>query len=330
MVTIFSRREFAKRMSGALLALSLPVRASAQTAPVRVPRIGFLIGAGFPTMLAAFKEELLTLGYVEGKNLIVETRLSRPNTNDTQAQVEELLAMNLDLIVAAALPQALVIRRLNTTVPVVVATGPDLVGNGLADSLEKPGRRTTGLDELPPGITARRLKILKTAAPKVSRVALLSTTPGRGGHEKQLADAERGAGELGITVKPYRVANLAEVENALTAIVADGMDGLLSFQGGLSLVNRQLIVDFAAKHRLPAIYQSRHFVESGGLMSLAPDQDEQFRVAARYADKILKGADAGDLPMQHPGPYLLTVNAATAAAFGLPASFLAKADAMVR
>lgn len=329
-MTTFSRREFAKRMAAAAVSLSLPVRTAAQTSRARARRIGFLIGSGFPTMVAAFNDELRKLGYVVGRDLIVETRLSRPNTNDTAMQVAELVAMDLDLIVAAALPQALAIRRIDTTVPVVVGTGPGLVGNGLADSLEKPGRRTTGMDELPAGLTARRLTLLKTASPKIARVALLSTTPGRGGHEMQVADAERAATSLGVSVKPYRAADLTQLEAALAAIAADRMDGLLSFQGGLSLVNRQLIVEFAAQHRLPAMYQSRHFVESGGLMALAPDQDEQFRMAARYADKILKGADAGELPIQHPARYFLTVNAATAAAFDLPAGFVATADAVVR
>jgi putative ABC transport system substrate-binding protein len=317
-------------MTAAAVTLSLPGQTSSHTTTARVPRIGFLIGSGFPTLVAAFRDELRKLGYAEGDNLILEMRLSRPNTNDTEAQVAELVAMDMDLIVAAALPQALAIRRLNTRVPVVVGTGPGLVGNGLADSVEKPGRRTTGMDELPAGLTARRMTLLMTGVPKISRVALLSTTPGRGGHELQVADAERAANTLGISTRSYRASNLTQIEAALTAIAADRMDGLLSFQGGLSLVNRQLIVDFAATHRLPAMYQSRHFVEAGGLMALAPDQDEQFRVAARYADKILKGADAGDLPIQHPGRYFLTVNAATAATFNLAADFLATADAVVR
>src|SRR6185503_5465483 len=152
-----------------------------------------------------------------------------------------------------------------------------------------------GMDELPPGVTAKRLRLLKTAAPKVSRVALLSTTPGRGGHELQLADAEKAAKSLRLAVKPYRAASLRELKTALAAVVNDKMDGLASFQGGLSLANRQLIVDFAAKNRLPAIYQSAFFVEAGGLMAWAPNQEEQYRIAARYVDRILRGTYPGDL-----------------------------------
>jgi len=147
----------------------------------------------------------------------------------------------------------------------------------------------------------------------------------------QLADAERTAKRLGITVKPYRATSGKEVEAALVAIVNDGMDGLLNFQGGLSLAKRQFIVDFAAKHHLPAIYQSAFFVEGGGLMSWAPDQEEQIREAARYVDKILKGAKPGDLPVRHPSKYYLSINKNAAEGLGLrlPPRLLAKADKIV-
>jgi putative ABC transport system substrate-binding protein len=298
----------------------------------RARRIGFINGASFPTMTAAFKDELRALGWIEGENLVLEARLSRPNTNDVAAYATELAALEVELIVAASLPVALEVRRVAPSMPMVVATAAGLVSNGFAASLERPGGNVTGMDELPPGLTGKRLQLLKEAAPKVSRVALLSTTPGRGGHEAQLADAEAAAGNLGVTVKPYPARSLAEVEAALGAMVADGMNGLVNFQGALSLVNRELIVGFATGHRMPAIYQSRLFVNAGGLMSYAPDQDEQFRNAARYADKILKGARPGDLPIQHPARYDLTINARTARQLGLslPPSLLAQAKEVLQ
>ena len=236
--------------------------------------------------------------------------------------------MDLELIVAGALPQALEVRKANPAMPMVIATCPGMVSNGFAQSLEHPGGIVTGMDELPPGLTARRLTLLKTAAPEVSRVALLSTTPGRGGHEFQLADAQQAALALGIEVMPYRAASLAELKQALAAIVADRMDGLLNFQGGLSLANRQLIVDFAAEHHLPAMYQATMFAEAGGLMAWAPDLENQYREAARYVDKILKGARPGDLPIQHPPDYYLTINegAARKLQLTLPAALLAQAE----
>ena len=169
---------------------------------------------------------------------------------------------------------------------------------------------------------------MKTAAPAVARGALLSTTPGRGEHEIQLADAQEAAARLGVTVKPYRAASVAELEQALAAIAADGMDGLLNVQGGLSYVNRRRIVDFAAKQRLPAIYQAIVFAEAGGLMTWAPRLVDQFRTAADYVSQILKGAKAGDLPIRYPSRYYLTLNNTAAKSLGLtfPPAMLSKAD----
>lgn len=297
----------------------------------RPPRVGFLISEGFPSLTAAFRGELRTLGYVEGKNLILEMRLARGNTGDSALQAAELAGMDLDLIVAASLPVALLVRARNPAMPLVIATGPNLVGNGFARSLRRPGGVTTGSDELAPGLTGRRLRLLKATAPGVSRVALLSTTRGVGAHEIQTADAVAAARRLGITVAPYRATTLPELRDALDRIGADRMDGLVNFQGALSLINRDLVIDLARRRRLPAIYQSRLFVEAGGLMAWAPDQDEQFRQAARYAHRILKGARPGDLPIHHPDRYFLTLSLSAAREIGVtpPREVLARADAIL-
>jgi putative tryptophan/tyrosine transport system substrate-binding protein len=325
-MSVYSRRSFVGSLglvAGSLYLLAHAPRARAN----RVSRIGFLSGP-VPTLFKAFEEEMRRLGYEDGKNLVIERRIARPNTSDTVDYAAELARMDLDLVLAAALPQALEIRKANPSMPMVIGTCPGMVSNGFAQSLERPGGIYTGMDELPPGVTEKRLQLLKTAAPKVSRVALLSTTPGRGGHEVQLADAEKAARSLQITVKPYRATSLKEIEAALAAIVADGMDGLMNFQGGLSLANRQLIVDFVAKHRLPAVYQALFFVEAGGLMAWAPDQEEQYREAARYVDKILRGAKPGDLPVHYPNRYYLAINqrAAQGLNLTLPPSLVAQAD----
>ena len=326
MASIYSRRAFVSRLG--LFCCALPLTAREQQGQPRRPRrIGFLIGA-VPTLITAFEEELRRLGYVDGENLVIEKRISRPNTSDLVVHASELGHMNLDLIVAAALPQALEVRKANPAMPMVIATCPGMVSNGFAKSLKRPGGIYTGMDELPPRVTAKRLKLLKTAAPKVSRVALLSTTPGRGGHEAQLADAEKVAKSLRLMVKPYRAASPKELETALAAIVNDGMDGLANFQGGLSLANRQLIVDFAAKNRLPAIYQSAFFVEAGGQMAWTPNQEEQYRIAARYVDRILRGTNPGELPIHYPSRYYLIINKSAAQGMGLvlPPALVAQAD----
>ena len=244
---------------GGALPFTAFVRSSASA---RIPRVGFIVGDE-PRLVAAFTDALRALGYVHGRNVLLETRLLGRTASNGAALAAELARMDLDLVVAGALPFALEVRRANPAMAMVIVTCPGMVSNGFAASLERPGGNVTGMDELPPGLTAKRLTLLKSAAPTVARVALLSTTPGRGGHEIQLADAEQAAGTLGIRVQPYRVRSLAELESALAAIAADGMDGLLNFQGGLSLLHRQRIVDFAAKRRLPAMYQATLFAEAG-------------------------------------------------------------------
>jgi putative ABC transport system substrate-binding protein len=325
MATRHSRRSFISLLGA--FGSAVPLRAMSQYGFVGVRRIGFLPGSE-ASLRTAFEDELLRLGYVNGGNLVIETRVSRPNTSDLSAYAAELAHMDLELITVASLPGALEVHKANPAMPMVIATCPGMISNGFASSLEHPGGNSTGIEELPPGVTAKRLSLLKTAAPNVSRIALLSTTPGRGGHETQLADAEQAAAALRVRVKVYRVTSLSELQPALVALMEDQMNGLLSFQGALSLLNRRLIIDFAAKHELPAIYQATLFAESGGLMTWAPDLEEQFRIAARYVDQILQGAKPGDLPIRYPPRYYLTLNGATAKVLGLtfPPALLAQAD----
>lgn len=325
-----TRRSFVTRL--AAFGGAIPFVAFAnQPQNSRVHRIGLAFGEDPEGGIAAFKETLRGLGYVEGQNLVIEARdvLRAPAGTNVAG---DLARMDLELVVAHALPTALAARAANPAMPLVIVTTPGLIANGFAKTVERPGGNVTGIDELPPHVTARRLELLKTAAPSLSRVALLSTTPGRGGHEMQLADAEEAAGKFGVTVKPYRAASLAELQRALAGILADGMNGLLNFQGGFSYVNRQLIVDFAAKHRMPAIYQATVFADAGGLMTWAPNLVDQFRAAANYVDRILKGANAGDLPIRYPSRYYLTLNNTAARNLGLsfPPALISKADRILR
>jgi putative tryptophan/tyrosine transport system substrate-binding protein len=320
-----TRRTFLADMARCTAALPL-LDWSPAMAQQRIPRIGFMSGAE-PSLIASFEDEMRKLGYSPGENLHIEIRIGRMYTSDTAAHAAELGAMDLDFVVVAALPQALAMRQANPNMPMVIITCPGMVSNGFAASLERPGGIYTGMEELPPEVTRKRLQLLHRAAPSVSRVALLSTTPGRGGHETQLADAEQAARDLGCSVKAYRAGSVGEIAAALDAMRNDRMDGLVNFQGGLSLANRQMIIDFAAAHRLPAVYQSLFFVASGGLMAWAPDQRDQYRLGARYAEQILKGKQPGDIPVQHPAPYHLHLNKRAAAAIGLtlPADLVAEA-----
>jgi putative ABC transport system substrate-binding protein len=282
-----------------------------------IPRIGFLSGAGPMQLEKVFEEELKKLGFEDGKNVQIEMRLARPNTTDLAVMATELAAMDLTVIVAASLPVALEIRKNNPKMPMVLATCPGMVSNGFAKSLEHPGGIYTGMDELPKGVVAKRLQLLKAAVPTAKRIALLSATPGVGGHEVQLGEAEAAAPTLGIEVKPYRVKSLEDLQKALTDMTNDGIDGMVVFQGALTLANRKMVVDFAAQNRLPVIYQQSVFVEVGGLMSWAPDLEQQFREAAHFVEKILKGAKPGDLPVKHPDKYYLTLNKTAASEIGV-------------
>ncbi len=293
----------------------------------QIARVGLLVGDDPEGGVAAFKQTLSELGYSEGRDLVLEIRETGTTRPGAEAAAE-LARLDLALVVAHSLPLALAMRTANPSMPMVVVTTPGFVTNGFAKSLERPGGNVTGIDELPPGVTARRLELLKTAAPRVSRVALLSTTPGSGAHEIQLADAHEAAVRLGIETRPYRATSVPALREAFAAIAADGMDGLLNFQGGMSYVNRQMIVEFAAKQRLPAIYQATVFAEAGGLLTWAPNLVDQFRAAAGYVMQILKGARPGDLPVRYPPRYYLTLNntAARNLGFSFPQSLLSQAD----
>jgi putative ABC transport system substrate-binding protein len=174
------------------------------------------------------------------------------------------------------------------------------------------------------------MALLKRAAPKVSSIGILAS-PDNPPFDIQLADAKRAAVELGVEVTPYTVKSREAIEQALIDMVAKGMNGLVHFQSGLTLAHRQFIVDFAAQHRLPAIYQATRFVEAGGLMAWSPDQEEQFREAARFADKILRGARPGELAIRYPKKYFLTINARAAKGLdlSLPADLFKEADRVI-
>ncbi|MGZ5221805.1 MAG: ABC transporter substrate-binding protein [Chitinophagaceae bacterium] len=322
-----SRRRFIKEFSIWAFAVPIILSCNRHLHPSRIVRIGFFSGVGFPELEDAFLQELKKLGFREGKNIQIERRFTRPNTNDSSVMAAELANIDLAFIVAVSLPLALEVRKANPRMPMVIGTCPGMVSNGFAHTLERPGGIYTGLDELPPGITSMRLHLLKTAAPKVSNVALLSTTPGKGGHDTQLSDAVKAAGELGIKVKPYRATSLPELEKALENLVTDRMNGMLCFQGVLSVINRKLITDYVAEHGIPSIYQATLIAEAGGLMAWAPDLPQQFREVAHYVAEVLKGAKPGDLPVKHPEKYYLTLNANAAKKIGLtfPPDLLAQA-----
>ena len=278
------------------MAAALGLRA-ADAADARLPRIGYLSGLGYPELDAGFTDELRKQGLIEGRDLIIERRLARANSDDISMMGKELANSDLVLVVPTALPAALVVREANPRMPMVIGTCPGMVANGFAKSLERPGGIYTGVDELPPGVTARRLQLLKSAAPRITRVALLSTTPGNAAQELQLADAQRAAADLRIEVRPYRATRLDEIAyrpRMRSARIA-WTDCRISRAGCRSPI---VSSSSSSRQRIACRLSTRRGCSSraGGLMAWAPDQSEQLRIAARMTARIL----AGTRPGRHP------------------------------
>lgn len=289
----------------------------------RLPKVDLLIGKGFPP--DAFRNELARLGYRDGKNIRLHFVDAGPE------YYENLKKREVDVVAVSALPWALLVKAAHPGQKMVIVTSPGIVKNGLAKSMGHPGGNITGIDELPPGLTAKRLTLLHIAAPHAKRIALLSATPGKVAHDVQLADAMAQAKKLGLSVKVYRVTTDEEVAPALEAIAKDGMQAMVSFQGGRILKLRNQIVEVVAKHKIPAIYQATMLAEAGGLMTWAPDLMEQFRYSARLVDRILRGENPGEIPIIYPKKYYLTVNLQAAKQIGLklPKKLLAQADRII-
>ncbi len=321
------------------LAGALPNLSPSQQQPANsqsaVHRIGFLGLRPMPESEPAIRQlrsGLQGLGYVEGKNYVLEIRLADDNASRYPALVRELTKANVKMIVAASIPAAVAIHKENPLMTIVIAQGPDIVGNKLADSAERPGGVATGLEELKPGNTDRRLRLLKQVRPSLSRVAVLSPAPSENGHVVQYREAEQTAAAIGVSLRSYRVSATSDFDKVFDAITSDGADGMVVFNGLLPSPIQRRIVEFAAQRRVPTIYASEQFVVAGGLMSYGADQPGRFRLAAPIVDKILKGAKPGDLPLTYDAQLRLFVNARAAEKLGitLPQSLIAEAHTVLK
>jgi putative ABC transport system substrate-binding protein len=321
-------------LSAALLVLFLWQQKPAIGQSV-VHRIGFL-GlrplSESEALIGRLRAGLQDLGYVEGKNYVLDIRLADDNASRYPALVRELTDANVKLIVAANIPAAVAIHQINPQMMIVIAQGPDIVGNKLADSVERPGGVATGLEELKPGMTDKRLRLLKQARPAISRIAVLSPTPSESGHAVQYREAEQTAAAIGVTLRPYRVSAATDFDKVFDAIMRDGADGVVVLNGLLPRPIQLRIVGFATERRLPVIYASEQFVVAGGLMSYGADQPERFRLAASIVDKILKGTKPGDLPLTYDAQLRLFVNTRAAESIGmtLPQSLIAEAHTVLK
>ena len=273
---------------------------------------------------------LRELGYVEGRNLRLEYRYTEGRADLLPAAAAELVAMNVDVIVSAGTPAIKAAMAATSTIPIVFAVAGDPVASGHVASLARPGGNVTGFSILAAELSQKRLQLLKEIFPQASRVALLFN-PGDQGMAMRVNDVHTAAKALGIAVQSVEVRQSAELETAFAAIAGARADAMLTVLDTLTLANRKQIVDFAVSRKLPAMFEMSEFVESGGLMSYGPSLRENYRRAAGYVDRILKGAKPGELPVQQPTSFHFTLNAATAKAIGLalPPAILLRADRVI-
>lgn len=307
------------RLATAVLLLATPLTADAQTTG-KVYRIGFIQTAApneMEHLTKALDTGLRELGYVEGWNVVLVRRFAGGKQERLPALAAELARLNVDVIVTGANPVIAAVKQATATIPVVMAVSRDPVGSGFIASLARPGGNITGLANDPtPEILGKNLELLKEAVPRVSRVALLwnPVPPGAGSYRKVVESA---AQKLGVAIQPVEVRGRDELEGAFAAMVRERADGVVVLPDPVLIAARNQVVLLAASHRLPAIYGQREYAEVGGLMSYGPNIALQFRRAAVYVDKILKGAKPGDLPVEQPATFELVLNLRTAKALGL-------------
>jgi putative ABC transport system substrate-binding protein len=313
-----------------LLTLGTPLTCGAQPTG-KVYRIGFILTSApdeAPYARKALEEGLRDLGYVEGRNLVFEERFAEGKQERLPGLAAELVRLNVDVIVTGSNPVIAAIKNATTRIPVVMAVSRDPVGAGFLASLARPGGNITGLSNDPgPAIYGKNLELLKEAVPRIARVAHL-WNPDPPAAETYRKAAEDAARKLGVTLQLVEVRRRDELEGAFGAMLRDRADAVLVVQDPIFLSARNQVVRLAARHRLPAMYGNREYAEVGGLMSYGPNVAHQFRRAAVYVDKILKGAKAADLPVEQPTTFELVVNLKTAKTLGLAisASVLARAD----
>jgi ABC-type uncharacterized transport system substrate-binding protein len=334
MASHIGRRKFLAALGGAVSAW--PLAARAQQPSERVRRIGVLMSAveSDPRALeniTAFAQGLAELGWTVGRNVRIEYRWGAGDLDRFRRYAAELVALSPDVVVATAGSIVGAFQQASRTVPIVFVTTIDPIGGGWVESLSRPGTNATGFASSEFSMSGKRLELLKEIAPGVKRVAVIrdpSVPAGSGG----LAAIQTVAPSLGVELTAIGVRDAGEIERAITAFARGSNDGLITV-GPTSSVQRyrDLIITLAARHRLPAIYPGRLFVISGGLICYGADPIDQYRRAAGYVDRILKGEKPADLPVQQPTKYELVINLKAAKALGLevPPTLLARADEVI-
>ena len=321
-----------------ILAILLLLMGCVETAqaqqPAKVPRIGFL-GALSPSSISArieaFSQGLRELGYVEGKNIVIEWRSAEGKFDRVPALAAELVQLKVEVIVAAGPTDTRAAKQATITIPIVMGFDNDPVGNGFVANLARPGGNITGLATLAPEISGKRLELLKEIVPKLSRVAVFgsSTEPGSA---QALKETKAAAGAFGVQLHYLDVLDPKDIETKFREASRRRADGVLALNSPVLNSQRPQLADLAAKYRLPAMSGQPEYVESGGLMAYGPSITDLFRRAATYVDKILKGAKPADLPVEQPTKFEFIINLKAGKQIGLtiPPNVLARADKVIR
>ena len=324
------RREFISLLGGAAAAWPLAVRAQQLS---RVPRIGVLL-LGTPTSFAprtqAFVEGLRDLGYVEGRTVAIEWKWGQNRDDLLPDLAAELVRSQVDVIVTGGTPPAKALKNATRTIPIVMAIVGDPVAAGLVDSLARPGGNATGFSIVATDLSGRRLQLLKEIVPGLSSVAVMSNLANPQS-QMELRETQSAARRLDLRLHSVPISADTSIENAFEKIKKEPVQALIVVTDAILYSQRSQILDLAAGNRLPAMYPYRDFPEAGGLMSYAPSDRDLFRRAASYVDRILKGANPGDLPVEQPTKFELVINLKTAKSLGLDiaAGILAITDEVI-
>ena len=319
-------------LAGALL-LALCVSAQAQQAQ-KIPRIGYLQATASSAVAArteAFRQGLRELGYVEGKNIVIEWRFAEGKADRLPSLAAELVRLKVEVIVTSGPGQTRAAKEATTTIPIVMAQDPDPVGNGFVASLARPGGNITGLATLGPEIGGKQLELLKEIVPKLSRVAVLGTSINPG-NAQALKEIELAAEAFKVQLQHQAVQSAKDIETAFRAASKGRADAVLVRAAPVIVTYRKQVIDLAVKNRLPVTYYRREFVEDGGLISYGVNFADLDRRAAIYVDKILNGAKPADLPVEQPKKFEFIINLKAAKQIGLtiPPNVLARADRVIR
>jgi putative ABC transport system substrate-binding protein len=316
-----------------LLALVTFAPSTSAQAPAKIARIGILTLSIAPDSqtFEAFRAGLRELGHAEGQNAIIIFRFAQGQPDNLASMARDLVTSHVDVIVTESVLAAREAKRATDAIPIVTAVHGDPIGAGLAKSLTRPGGNVTGLSLLAPELSGKRLQLLKELRPKATRVGAL-WNPGNPAGPLFLAESRTAARSLGVELHAVEATKPTDLDAAFAAIAKARPNALVSLPDGMLLSTRKRIVEFAARHALPAIYPDSEFAVAGGLMAYGPSLSENFKRAAAYVDKILKGANPGELPIEQPTRFELVINLGAAQSVGIkvPVSLVQRADLLIQ